>query len=403
MLQITSLLLALLFTSTFATPVVSKHKSGTLVTVQISKTLEFTPFFDGCANNAALAPNIEAALAGFYTRPWTELARGQVLDICTQDTAAMELVQKYVPLNVSFPGGKTTSVIAKAIVTNKGCQASSKTDSLQLIVHVYDVPTDSEGPKLLKALVVCRQSKQTCRVDLIEDLSTKGMCEKTLSERGLERRDCCPNCAWCYSDCVRCLYKNCFPAKAKVVTQRGTISMHELNVGDKIKVLVGSKEEWSDVYMFGHRDAETFGDFVLLSFHGSNETLTLTGDHYIPVKRFNMEITLAAKDVMMGDSVYVLKPFPAWRPVVKLDVVQEHGMFNPYTLSGSIIVDNVHVSCHSSSFLDGVFSYFGVNIAKGYQVAFTPIRMLYRISSFKNWIILSSMIDNVADSINTPL
>lgn len=44
------------------------------------------------------------------------------------------------------------------------------------------------------------------------------------------------------------------------------------------------------------------------------------------------------------------------------------GLYNPYTMTGIIVVDGVVASSHSSSALDGLFDYLGVSIPTGYQV-----------------------------------
>ena len=63
-------------------------------------------------------------------------------------------------------------------------------------------------------------------------------------------------------------------------------------------------------------------------------------------------------------------------------------------------MDGVLASCHSSSALDGVFTWVGVPIAEGYQVAFTPIRALYRLLGPERMSSLEFVIDAVADAGN---
>ena len=62
-----------------------------------------------------------------------------------------------------------------------------------------------------------------------------------------------------------------------------------------------------------------------------------------------------AKDVAVGDvlSYFDGAAFKA-SPVKSTKETTKSGLFNPYTLSGSIVVDGVAASCHSSWILDGV-------------------------------------------------
>jgi hypothetical protein len=63
-------------------------------------------------------------------------------------------------------------------------------------------------------------------------------------------------------------------------------------------------------------------------------------------------------------------------------------------------VDGVLASCHSSSALDGVFTWVGVPIAEGYQLTFTPIRALYRLLGPERMSSLEFVIDAVAEAGN---
>lgn len=70
---------------------------------------------------------------------------------------------------------------------------------------------------------------------------------------------------------------------------------------------------------------------------------------------------------------------PTTDRVIDAQLTTDNGLFNPYTLSGSIVVDSVLASCHSSSALDGLFSTLHVPLPAGYQAAFAPFRALYRL------------------------
>ena len=62
-----------------------------------------------------------------------------------------------------------------------------------------------------------------------------------------------------------------------------------------------------------------------------------------------------AKDVAVGDELYYFDGAALETSRVRATAeVTKSGLFNPYTLSGSIVVDGVAASCHSSWILDGV-------------------------------------------------
>ncbi len=76
-------------------------------------------------------------------------------------------------------------------------------------------------------------------------------------------------------------------------------------------------------------------------------------------------------------------------------------MFNPYTLSGSIVVDGVAASCHSSSALDRIFELAGVSVPVGYQTAFAPVRALFRVLGAERMASADFIIDAVAIAANS--
>lgn len=65
--------------------------------------------------------------------------------------------------------------------------------------------------------------------------------------------------------------------------------------------------------------------------------------------------------------------------IIDIRLATDIGLYNLYALSGSIVVDGVLDSCHSSSALDGLFAALGVPLPAGYQAAFAPLRTLYRL------------------------
>jgi len=186
----------------------------------------------------------------------------------------------------------------------------------------------------------------------------------------------------------------CFPAEATVQLSTGkTKRMTELRVGDKVLAAAPNGSlVYQDVYFFGHRDADTEATFVKLrldvfGFFGS---LTLTPDHFVPVlpaSTTNATATLAAarmaysRDVKVGDRMLYVGLGKQLRvaTVRATESVRRAGLFNPYTLGGTIVVDGVLASAHSSWLVDPVAKALGLSrfLPAFFQAAFTPLRLLY--------------------------
>lgn len=88
-----------------------------------------------------------------------------------------------------------------------------------------------------------------------------------------------------------------------------------------------------------------------------------------------------ASDVRPGLWVRLVAPDGSSAPdrVADVTLASSMGLYNPYTLAGSIVVDGVQASCHSSWVLDGLFRALGIPLPAGYQAAFAPLRALYRL------------------------
>ena len=113
--------------------------------------------------------------------------------------------------------------------------------------------------------------------------------------------------------------------------------------------------------------------FVELALEGG-ATLTLTQGHYVS-SNGNL---VYAKDVAVGDLIdYVDGGATKTGAVVSTARALKRGLYNPYTLSGSIVVDGVVASCHSSWILDGVLPPRVAAVA--YQKLFVVPRLAYKL------------------------
>lgn len=132
----------------------------------------------------------------------------------------------------------------------------------------------------------------------------------------------------------------CFPAAATVEMEDGSVKrMDALAIGDRVKV---GTDVYSDVFMFTHKLADSVNAFVQLHL-ASGDVLRLTPGHYIYV---NQGLT-AAKDVAVGDSVELGSG--ARTAVRAVSGVSDTGLFNPQTLHGDIVVDNVRASTYTTA------------------------------------------------------
>ena len=127
----------------------------------------------------------------------------------------------------------------------------------------------------------------------------------------------------------------------------------------------------------------------------NNQTIRLTPDHYIFVVRNETMLEIPSQGVEIGDGLVVGKA--SILPVVAISLVKSQGLYNPYTMTGRIVVDGVLASCHSSAMLDGLFHKLGIPLSTGYQVAFAPIRFLYTLLGPRIFLRFEWILDAGAD------
>jgi Hint module len=190
------------------------------------------------------------------------------------------------------------------------------------------------------------------------------------------------------------------------------IVLFEYNdVGHRIRGSTRQAIAWSrffdDIYMFGHKDATTMASFVRLETE-KGMVLRLTRDHHVHIQQHHKSgatwMAIPASESKVGDLVRVFQGCDSEESIIQRIVsksaVMDRGLYNPYTLGGSIIVDGVLASCHSSSALDDLFHLLDIPIADGYQAVFAPIRALYRVAGPSRMAAFEFVIDAIASAIN---
>ena len=167
------------------------------------------------------------------------------------------------------------------------------------------------------------------------------------------------------------LTQACFPADATVRLASGAAkAMSQLQLGDAVLDASGA---YSEVYFFSHADGDVAATFVDVTL-ASGYKLSLSPDHYLVVDGAHVY----AKDVAVGDALsYFDGAALETSAVAATAEVTKRGLFNPYTLSGSIAVNGVAASCHSSWVLDGAFE--PRTAAVVYQRLFAVPRAAYKL------------------------
>lgn len=174
----------------------------------------------------------------------------------------------------------------------------------------------------------------------------------------------------------------CFPGHAVVSTPQGQKHMRELRVGDQVLSLDAEGTLiFDDIYFFGHAEKTAWAPFVSLHletretetrevFEKGNQShkwnqwnLELTPDHFIQICTlancsWEDSRAIPAAQVLPGHHVWVVTEGTAgtagtrFAVVISTQMVPQIGLYNPYTLSGNIVVNGVVASSHSSWLLD---------------------------------------------------
>lgn len=155
----------------------------------------------------------------------------------------------------------------------------------------------------------------------------------------------------------------CFPGSGMVELEDGRlVEMKNVDVGDVVRT---SRDTWSKVFMFTHRHNDIKYKFVQLDTE-AGQKISLTPSHYMHVGQFGNSKLVQARHVQVGDVVTVGDSNEATEIVGKR-MVESYGLYNPQTLDGSIVVDNVRVSTYTAA----------VHPWLAHNVLLAPVRWLY--------------------------
>ena len=135
--------------------------------------------------------------------------------------------------------------------------------------------------------------------------------------------------------------ETCFSLESTVVVEgKGLISMKDLAVGDM--VLSDEHGSYSKFYSWGHLNKNVPTQFLRIYTEISTKPLELTHNHLI--YKASDDMPVPASSIKVGDVLKTAADGPAKVTFVK--TITRKGILNPFTLSGSIVVDGIVASNH---------------------------------------------------------
>eukprot|EP00590_Aulacoseira_subarctica_P012424 CAMPEP_0172423370 /NCGR_PEP_ID=MMETSP1064-20121228/15667_1 /TAXON_ID=202472 /ORGANISM="Aulacoseira subarctica , Strain CCAP 1002/5" /LENGTH=477 /DNA_ID=CAMNT_0013164715 /DNA_START=32 /DNA_END=1465 /DNA_ORIENTATION=+ len=192
----------------------------------------------------------------------------------------------------------------------------------------------------------------------------------------------------------------CFPGDAEVLKlNEGKVLISEIKVGDQVATAITKNGDllFESVYFLGHDEADAYSLFFhiemeLVDKKSGNASyaeliaVEMTPFHFVPVKSVSSRhwVNTRAMDVSIGDLILASSQDQhqqqALLPhtVTQKTIVMKYGLFNPYTMSGRILVNNVSVSSHSEWILDPFFDALGLTswLPSVYQIMLSPLRVM---------------------------
>ena len=139
----------------------------------------------------------------------------------------------------------------------------------------------------------------------------------------------------------------CFPGSAMFVDKRGQQrSISSMHIGDEVQVIINGEIQLEPVITFIHCQPEVMQEYLKITTEKSN-ILKITEDHLLFVEKMGQAAAIPARDVKVGDTLYVRGDHNVEKDAVKsISIIHEKGVYAPVTLSGTILVNDVHTSCY---------------------------------------------------------
>ena len=122
--------------------------------------------------------------------------------------------------------------------------------------------------------------------------------------------------------------------------------MHSLKIGEKVQVAAKGNICLEPVITFIHREQEKLQEFLSITTT-KNNNLKITEDHLLFVEKNGLSQAIPARDVQIGDTVYVKQNGLMKTATVQgISTVHEKGVYAPVTRSGTILINDVDTSCY---------------------------------------------------------
>jgi len=139
----------------------------------------------------------------------------------------------------------------------------------------------------------------------------------------------------------------CYPGSAIFIDRHGCRrQMDSLDLGDEVQVIINNEIRAEPVITFIHRQPEVMQEFLKITTE-KNNILTITEDHLLFVEKIGKATAIPARNVKVGDILYVRAGHSVEKDaVLTISKVYEKGVYAPVTLSGTILVNDVHTSCY---------------------------------------------------------
>ena len=175
--------------------------------------------------------------------------------------------------------------------------------------------------------------------------------------------------------------------------ERGSIAMHELQVGDRVYV---GNDSFERVVAFGHKSDTIVGQYLKIFFDGGS--LEISPDHMVFVSGHGFK---PASEVIRGD--HLTNPGDEKLLVVnRIEHVEKTGAYAPFTESGSIVVNGVV----ASNYVSFPVNIFGYEFESGHWIAHisqAPYRLVlllgwcteevYSADGVSDWVMSTDSID----------
>ena len=140
----------------------------------------------------------------------------------------------------------------------------------------------------------------------------------------------------------------CYPGLAIFMDACGRRRrMESLQVGEEVQVITNNEIVTEPVITFIHRQPDVFQQYLKITTF-TKKILKITEDHLLFVEKEGEATAIPARDVTIGDTVFVRGDLGALErdAVHNISHVYEKGVYAPVTLSGTILVNDVLTSCY---------------------------------------------------------